>query len=68
MHAHEVVARLGAVALAHGVEGEVGHVVKHALVPLVHMSTEHDVGFPLLKLLEQEEGLLACKGGGELPR
>ena len=58
MHPHQIVIRLWIVTFAHRVEREVGYPVILAFFPGMDMATEHDVGIPLLELVEQEVVLL----------
>ena len=68
MHTQEIVARIGTIALAHGIKRDVANVIHHLLIPSVDMPTEHDGSIPLAELIQQEECFFASKGGGKLQR
>lgn len=64
--AHEVVAGLGVVGLAHRVEGEVFATAEGVLVPGVDVAAECVVDAPLVELVDEVVELFAGEGGGKL--
>ena len=61
----QVVAGIGVVAFAHGVQGEVVDAVVVAFVPGVDMAAEYAGDIPFFEFVEQVEGFFACEGRSE---